>query len=187
MPHIVGKLLTRAIIFLWTSLQLKVCTKSYGPFKLQKSQFQEFRDSQLGNCRTKWHLGASLWLIVENIIRGKPPSPGHGESCESMYVYNSSIHQKCSNYTLTNLLFGLCKSVWIVDTFVIHSSPHPEAPTCPSYSPPPPKMLQVKKHPSILFSIVFIFELAFKSLKEFGGALGGTKALKQVVCKWFLI
>jgi hypothetical protein len=44
-------------------------------------------------------------------------------------------------------------------------------------------MLQVKKHPSILFSIVFIFELAFKSLKEFGGALGGTKALKQVVCK----
>jgi len=44
-------------------------------------------------------------------------------------------------------------------------------------------MLQVKKHPSTHFSVVFIFELAFESFKEFGGALGGTKALKQVVCK----
>jgi hypothetical protein len=40
-----------------------------------------------------------------------PPSPGRGESCESVFAHGSSVHQKCSNYALTNLLFGLCKSM----------------------------------------------------------------------------
>jgi len=47
-------------------------------------------------------------------------------------------------------------------------------------------MLRTKEHPSTP-SIVFIFQLAFESFKEFGGALGGTKTLKQVVYKLFLI
>jgi hypothetical protein len=34
-------------------------------------------------------------------------SPGRGESCKSMFARGSSVHQKCSNYALTNLLFGL--------------------------------------------------------------------------------
>jgi len=42
-PYIVGKLSTRAITFLETSPQLKVYTQSYGPPKLQKSQFWEFQ------------------------------------------------------------------------------------------------------------------------------------------------
>jgi len=50
----------------------------------------------------------------KNTIRGKvvaSPSSGRVESCESMFAHDSSMHQKCSNYALTNLLFGLCKSV----------------------------------------------------------------------------
>jgi hypothetical protein len=34
-PHMVEKLSTRATTLLWTSLQLKVCTQSYGPPKLR--------------------------------------------------------------------------------------------------------------------------------------------------------
>jgi len=34
-----------------------------------------------------------------------------GESYESMVGRGSSMHQKCSNYALTNLFFGLCKSL----------------------------------------------------------------------------
>jgi hypothetical protein len=132
-------------------------------------------------------MGATLWLITKNTIKGKPPSPGHGELCESMYAYGSSVHQKCSNYALTNLLFGLCRFMWIVGLLVTHSSPHPKAPTRPSYPPPPPKVLRIKEHPSTPSFVVFIFKLAFEFFKKFGGALDGTKALKQVVCKWFLI
>jgi hypothetical protein len=36
------------------------------------------------------------------------PSPGHGEFCEIVFAHGSFVHQKCSNYALTNLLFGLC-------------------------------------------------------------------------------
>ncbi len=34
-----------------------------------------------------------------------------GESCESVFARGESMHQRCYSYTLTNLLFGLCKSV----------------------------------------------------------------------------
>jgi hypothetical protein len=43
----------------------------------------------------------------------------------------SSEHKKCSNYALINLLFGLCKSVWIIDPLVTGPSPHPRALTRP--------------------------------------------------------
>jgi hypothetical protein len=42
---------------------------------------------------------------------GFPQSSGHGESYEFVFAYGSSMHQKCLNYALTNLLFGLCRSV----------------------------------------------------------------------------
>jgi hypothetical protein len=68
------------------------------------------------------------WLGIENTIKGKwwlPLSSGRGESCESMYVRGQFVHQKCYNYALTNLLFGLCKFMWIVDPLVTHPSPYP--------------------------------------------------------------
>ncbi len=55
------------------------------------------------------------WSGTKSTIRGGrcwfPPSSGCGESCESMFARGSSVRQKCSDYALTNLLFGLCKSV----------------------------------------------------------------------------
>jgi hypothetical protein len=41
---------------------------------------------------------------------GFPPSLGHGEFCESVFARGSSMHQKWSNYALTNL-FSLCRFV----------------------------------------------------------------------------
>jgi hypothetical protein len=38
-------------------------------------------------------------------------SPNHGEFYEFVHGCGSSVHQKCSNYALTNLLFILCRSV----------------------------------------------------------------------------
>jgi hypothetical protein len=47
MPHIIGKLSTRATTCFQTSSQLKVYTQSYGPSNLWESQLWEFRDSHL--------------------------------------------------------------------------------------------------------------------------------------------
>ncbi len=55
-----------------------------------------------------------------------PPSSGRDESCEFVFAYDSSVHQKCFNYALTNLLFGLCKFMWIIKLFVIFPSPIPK-------------------------------------------------------------
>jgi hypothetical protein len=86
------------------------------------------------------------------------------------------VHQECYNYTLTNLVFGLCKFVWIVDLLVIIYSLYPIATTHPSY----PKMLQVGEHIPIFFSfIVFTFRLTFESYEGFGGVSHGILMLNS--------
>jgi len=40
-----------------------------------------------------------------------------------------SCTKKCSNYAVTNLLFGLCKLIWIIDMLVTRSSTYPKTPT----------------------------------------------------------
>ncbi len=99
----------------------------------------------------------------------------HGESCESVFVRGSSMHQKCSNYALTNLLFGLCKSVKVIDLLVTLPSPYPRALTRPST----PEVLRTKEcAPTPYPSVVFTFKLAVESTKEFGGA--SSKVLKTL-------
>ncbi len=78
-----------------------------------------------------------------------------------------SVHQKCSNYALTNLLFSFYRFVWIIDLLVILLSPHPGAPKCPST----PKVLWAKDcAPTPSLFVVFTFGFAVESMKEFGGA-----------------
>jgi hypothetical protein len=162
-------------MFLHTSFQSKFCTQSYGLSKSQESQFWKFRNSNLGvlGHNDIWVLAS--WPDIENIIRGKwwlPPNLGRGEFCESMFASDSSVHQKCSNYALINLLFGLCRSVWRIDLLITCSSPHPGAPTCLS-------TLEVlwtnERSPTPCPSIVFTFGLVVESIKEFWGALETAK------------
>jgi hypothetical protein len=70
-----------------------------------------------------------MWPSTNNIIKGKVMaslSLNYGESSKFVFARGSFVHQKWTNYSLTNLLSGLCKFVWIIDPFVIRSSPHPE-------------------------------------------------------------
>jgi hypothetical protein len=111
---------------------------------------QEPRDKMTFGCIVRGHaqrilLGGRWWL---------PSSLGWGESCESVFVCDSSMHQKCSNYTLTNLLFSLCRSVWIIDSLVTCCNPHLKVPTCPFAL----EMLRAKEHAPIPYpSIIFHF------------------------------
>ncbi len=93
------------------------------------------------------------------------PSLGCGEFCESIFALGSSVHQKCSNYALTNLLFGLCKSVRIIDLLLSCPSPHPGAPSCPSTL----EVLQTKERTQTLYYFCY-FHLRFvvESIKELG-------------------
>jgi hypothetical protein len=84
-----------------------------------------------------------------------------------VFARGSSVHQKCSNYALTNLLFSLCRSVRVIDLLVILRSPHPEAPTHPST----PKVLRTRERtPTFYPFVVFTFRLVVESTKEFKGA-----------------
>jgi hypothetical protein len=132
--------------------------------KVMKMSILKISRLPLGN----WELGVSkqndIWVLLpwpntKNTIKGKvvpSPSSGYGESWKYVFTYGSSVHQKCSNYALTNLLFGLCKSVWVIDLLIIYPSPHPEIPARPST----PKMLRAKEHAPTPFPfVVFIFKL----------------------------
>ncbi len=169
MPHTVGKLLMRATALFWTSFHSKVFTQRYGPPKLQKSQFKEFQNSNLRVLKQNdiWVLVS--WLGIKNIIRGKvvvfPSSPGRGESCESMFARGSSMHKKCSNYALTNLLFGLCRSMWVIDLLVILRNPYPRAPARPFTL----KVLRAREcTPTLHFFTKFTLDSHLSLLKSLG-------------------
>ncbi len=90
------------------------------------------------------------------------------------------MHQKCSNYALTNLLFGLCRFMWEIDLLVNLPSPYPGAPAHPSTL----EVLQVRRHaPTPYPSVVFTFRLVVESTKEFGGAWGKANETHQNVAK----
>ncbi len=109
MSHTVEKLSTKATPFLQTSSQSEVCKQSYEPPKSRESQLREFWDSDLRVPRQNDIWVLVPWLGTKYTIRGKVVaslSLGCGEFCEPMFAYSSSVHQKCSDYALTNLLFG---------------------------------------------------------------------------------
>jgi hypothetical protein len=124
------------------------------PPKLREFQFREFRDSNLGILGQKWRLGARLVARHREYYKGGrwwlPPSLGRGEFYESVFARGLSMHQKCSIYALINLLFGLCRSMWVIDLLVTLPSPYPGTPTCPST----PEVLQAKEHTPTLHSFV---------------------------------
>jgi hypothetical protein len=144
----------RLHLFFKPHLNRRSTNKSYEPPKSRESQLRKFWDSQLRVLRQNDIWVLVPWLGTKYTIRGKVVaslSLGFGEFCESMFACSSSVHQKCSNYALTNLLFGLCKSMWVIELLVNFSSPHPEATT----SPLPPKCCELGNAPQLLFLPLF--------------------------------
>ncbi len=96
---------------------------------------------------------------------GFPSSSGRDESCEFVFARASSAHQKCSNYALTNFLFGLCRSVWVIDLLVTIPNPHPGAPAHLST----PEVLRAKERtPTPYSSIVFTLDSHLSLLRSLG-------------------
>jgi hypothetical protein len=58
---------------------------------------------------------------------------------------------KCSNYALTNLLFGLCKFVWASELFITLPSPIPEF----QHTPLPPKCYELRSVPQLFLLPLF--------------------------------
>ncbi len=109
---------------------------------------------------TKYTIGGRWWLS---------PSPGHGEYYESVFVHGLSVHQKCSNYALTNLLFSLCRFKQVIELLINLPNFDPRTPTRLST----PKVLQAREcAPTSSSSIVLTFGIIVESIKELGGALG---------------
>jgi len=104
-------------------------------------------------------LGNDIWVLVpwpgtKYTIRGKVvASPKSGLWWVLwIHVYLWFIHSpKCSNYTLNDLLFGLCKFVWVNDLFVNFFSPHPGALAHPSI----PKCCKLGNTPQLFLLLLF--------------------------------
>jgi hypothetical protein len=114
--HPVGKISTRDITLLEISSQSKVYIQSYGPSKLRESQLWEFRDSRLGVLEQNdiWLL--VMWLGTKYNRRGMVVASLESRLWWVLWVYVCMwfVHApKCSNYALTNLLFGLYRFVWV--------------------------------------------------------------------------
>jgi hypothetical protein len=76
---------------------------------------------------TKWHLGVGP--MAKHIIYYKEEGDGFLQVWAMVSLVSwlhmahpctngSFVHQKCSNFVLTNLLFSLCRFMWISDPLV---------------------------------------------------------------------
>ncbi len=134
-----------------------------------------------GSPGTKWHLGAGH--VARHKVCYKREGGGFPKSrlwwVLWVCVYPWFFHALCSNYALTNLLFSLWKSMWVIDLLVNLFSPHPGALTCPSIH----KMLWAKERtPTPSPFIVFSFGLVVESIKEFRGASHVDPKSNQTSC-----
>jgi hypothetical protein len=95
--------------------------KSYGPPKLWESQLWEFWDSHLGVSGQNDIWALILWPGTKYTIRGKVVASPKSGPWWVLWVRVCPwlIHAlKCCNYALTNLLFSLCRFVWINEMLV---------------------------------------------------------------------
>jgi hypothetical protein len=102
-------------------------TKLWAP-KLQESQLWEL-DSHLGVPGQNGIWVLVMWQSIEYIIKGNVVASSKSGLWWVLWVCVCPwfiCAPKCSNYALTNLLFGLCKFVWVIDVLVNLPSPIPE-------------------------------------------------------------
>ncbi len=188
MQHIIGKLLTKATTFFKISFQLEVCRQSYGPPKLKESQHWKFRDSHLGipGQNIIWVLVP--WPGTKYTIRGKvvaSPKFGPWWVLWVRVAHDSSEHQTCSNYALTNLLFSLCMSVWVNKLLVNLLSPIPKL----QHAPLPPKCCKPRSMPQLLTLLLFSFQIHIWIYQGVWERINYTNILINIFTnlpKWFI-
>jgi len=135
-------------------LNRRFAGKIIGPRKLRESKLWEFQDSHLGILRQNDIWVLVPWPSIEYTIRGKVvASPKFGLWWVLwIYVCSWLVHApKCCNYALTNLLFGLCRSVWVNEVLVNLPSPISEL----QHAPLPQKCYEPKNAPNS-FSLYYL-------------------------------
>ncbi len=112
-----------------------------------------------------------LWPGTNNTIKGKVVASPKFRLwwvlwvlwvCACMWLV---FAPKLPSYALTNLLFGLWRSVWVIDLLVTLPSPYFGALVHPST----PEVLQAREHtPTFHSSIVFTLDSHFSLLRSLG-------------------
>jgi hypothetical protein len=119
---------------------------------------QSHGSSNFENFETKWHLGVGLVAMRKKYYKGE----GGGflqvwamvNLVSPCVACGSSVHHKCFNFALTNLLSGLCRSMWIIDLLITCPNIHPRALAHPFTL----KVLRAREHtptsyPSVIFTL----------------------------------
>jgi hypothetical protein len=166
MTHTFGKLSTRATTFFHTSPRSEFAHKVMGLQSCGSLNFGNF-GLPLGSLMTKWHLGVMHIVYYKGEGGGFPQVWGRGEFCESGFAHGSFVHQKCSSYALTNLLFSLCRSMWVIELLVNLPSPHLGAATRPFTL----EVLWTSEHAPTPPFAIFTFGLVVESIQESGGCV----------------
>jgi hypothetical protein len=171
MPHIIEKLLKRAIILLQTSPQLEVCKKKV--MGLQSHRNPNFWNFEIPNL---WVPGQNdiwvqaLWPGIENTIRGKVMASPKFGPCWVFWICVCPwfvCAPKMLQLRTNQLVVWFVWFVWIIDPLVTHPSPHPIILACHFTH----EVLWARERtPTPSFPLFFIFGLAFESFKECGGA-----------------
>ncbi len=110
-------------------LNRRSTNKVMGPQSHGSLNFKEFGDSHLGVLGQNDIWVLVPWLDTKYTIRGKVVASPKSELWWVSWVrvclwFVRAL--KCFNYALTNLLFGLCRSMWVIDLLVNLLSPIPE-------------------------------------------------------------
>jgi hypothetical protein len=127
--HIVGNVSTKDTMLLQTSSQSKVFTQSYRPPKSQESQLWEFQDFHLGVLEQNDIWVLVPWPGIDYTIKGKVMASPKFGPWWVLWIHVCPwfvCAPRCSNYALTNLLFGLCRYVWVIEVLVSLLHPIPK-------------------------------------------------------------
>jgi hypothetical protein len=116
-----------------------------------------------GSPETKWHLGVGIIYTIRGEVMASPKSGPWWV----LWIRRCSWFvraPKCSNYSLTKSLFGLCRFVWVIKLLVNLPSPHPEALTRPST----PKVQRTREPAPTPFPFVVLTFGQLNPSKNFG-------------------
>jgi len=101
-----------------------------------------------------------IWVLVLRLgtkytIRGKVVASPKFESWWVLWIYVCPwlvYASKCCNYALTNLLFSLCRSVWVSEVLVKLLNPILEL----QHAPLPPKCCKLRSAPQLVLLSMFL-------------------------------
>jgi hypothetical protein len=123
--------------------------------------------NNLTTLKYPWCNSLKIETTTHGCVSMDHTSPHRDESCESVFAYDSFMHQKCSNYALTNLLFSLWRSMQVIDLLVTLPSPLSQSSSTPFY---PRNVVRQGMYPNCLLFRCVHLGLTFESIKELGSA-----------------